>query len=58
MRWKRNKKVSVPPCPTPLCVQDARRGEGALWATRGHHEARAEQGVARWGGDMDEPGHG
>ena len=27
---KRNKKVAVHPCPEPLCVQDARCGEGAL----------------------------
>jgi len=34
------------------------RGEVALWATRGHQEAQAEQGVAGWSGEMDEPGHG
>jgi hypothetical protein len=50
---KRNKKVSVHPCPEHLCVQDARRGEGARGATGGHQEVQAEQGVARCDGTMD-----
>jgi hypothetical protein len=37
-------------------VQDARRGEIALWATSGHREVRAEQGVAHCGGDVDRHG--
>jgi hypothetical protein len=44
--------------PVPRTYACKTQGEEALWATRGHQEARAEQGVARWGGDMDEPGHG
>jgi hypothetical protein len=55
--WKRNKKVSVHPCPEHLGVQDTRRGD-IVGPTRGHQEVRAEQGVARCGGDVAEHGHG
>jgi hypothetical protein len=54
--WKRNKKVSMHPCPEHLCVQDTRKGSTV--APRGHQEVRAEQGVAYCGGDVDAHGHG